>query len=81
MRARVCETVWSAKWLMTNLVAPPLMGDGHLTAVGGKPRRYRNSKNSPTKVGAHVFRHQLRVKTRSMKGFGCVINCGLKSVA
>ena len=37
-------------------------------------------KNSPTKVGAHVFRHQLRVKTRSMNGFGYFINYELKSV-
>ena len=55
------------------------------------------SENSPTKVGAQVLRHQLRtkvrsmdrfllrhqlrVKTHSMNGFGCVIDCGLKSVA
>jgi len=35
----------------------------------------------PLKFGAKVFRHQLRVKTRSMNGFGCIINYGLKFVA
>ena len=39
------------------------------------------SQDLPTKVGAHVLRHQLRVKTRSMNGFGRFINYGLKSVA
>jgi len=53
-------------------------------------------ENLPTKVSAKVLRHRLRtkvcsivyfwlrhqlwVKTRSMNGFGCIIN-GLKSVA
>ncbi len=53
---------------MTDLVASPFMGDGRLTVVGDKPRRYhRHSRFSPTKVGAQFLRHQLRVKTRSMK--------------
>jgi hypothetical protein len=34
-------------------------------------------ENLPTKVGAQVLRHQLRVKTRSMNGFDCIINYGL----
>jgi len=42
--------------------------------------------HSPTKVGAHKFRHQLWTKVRSMEFCSCVINnCvinyGLKSVA
>jgi hypothetical protein len=41
----------------------------------------RHPNFSPTKVGAQVFRHQLRVKTRSVNGFGCVIKYGLKSTA
>jgi hypothetical protein len=55
---------------MMNLVASPSMGDGRLTAVGDKPRRYlRHSKFSPTEVGAQVLRHQLRVETRSMEWY------------
>lgn len=39
--------MWSAKWLMTNLVATPLAGDGCLTVVGDKPQCYiRHSKFS-----------------------------------
>jgi len=54
--------------LVTNLAASPLVGDGRLTSVGDKPRCYlRHSNFSPTKVGAQFLRHQLRVKTRSMK--------------
>jgi len=41
----------------------------------------RPPKVSPTKVGAHFLRHQLRVKTRSMDVCGFVINWGLKPVA
>ncbi len=55
---------------MTNLVASPLVGDGCLTAVGGKPRRYFwHSKFSPTKVGAQFLRHRLRTEVRSMVCF------------
>ncbi len=36
-------------------------------------------ENSPTKVGAQVLRHQLRVKTRSMKF--CVLRQQLRTEA
>jgi len=44
-------------------------GDGCLTAVGDKPRRYHRHLFSPTKVGAQFFRHQLRTEVRSMVCF------------
>jgi len=56
-----------SQWLMTNLVASPLVGGGRLIAVGDKPRRYlRHSGFSPTKVGAQRNRHQIRTKVRSI---------------
>jgi len=43
---------------MTNLVASSLVGDGRLTAVEDKPRRYhRRLKFPPIKVGAQILRH------------------------
>ncbi|MFA0784351.1 MAG: hypothetical protein YYHSYBAR_002742 [Candidatus Fervidibacter sacchari] len=36
---------------------------------------------SPNKVGAKFLRHQLRVETRSMNGFGCVTKYEMKPVA
>ena len=55
-------------WLVTDLVALPLVGDGRLTSVGDKPRLYlRHSKFSPTKIGAQFSRHQLRTEVRSME--------------
>jgi len=43
------------------LVASPLVGDGRLTAVGGKPRRYHfNPQNSPfAAVPLFAIRHSL----------------------
>ena len=37
--------------------------------------------NSPTEVGAKFLRHQLRVETRSMNGFGRVTKYEMKPVA
>jgi hypothetical protein len=41
--------------LVMILVASPLKGDGLLTAVGDKPRRYLNLESSPIKIVAQFF--------------------------
>jgi hypothetical protein len=57
---------------------PKIFADGIVaqTIIAVQPFKF-----PPTKVGAQQTRQQLRVETRSMNGFGCVINYGLKPVA
>ena len=40
MRSKTTHATGFSQWLMANLVALPLVGDGCLIAVGDKPRRY-----------------------------------------